>query len=152
MPSSLSGVPTYESLGVRPLINCKGTYTIISGSLMLPEAREAMVAAAPSRLRLPQDQPLRVYAEVYGLAAEAGRVRYEAEYRFEPADSAGPASQRRRTSVRFQREQAAGDLTIESLVIDPGRLQRGRYRLTLRVNDTVADVRAASGSLVLELW
>ena len=23
--------PTYESLGVRPLINCQGTYTIISG-------------------------------------------------------------------------------------------------------------------------
>ena len=30
--------PTYESIGVRPLINCKGTFTIISGSLMLPEA------------------------------------------------------------------------------------------------------------------
>lgn len=39
-------IPTYESLGVRPLINCKGTYTIISGSLMLPEVREAMMLAA----------------------------------------------------------------------------------------------------------
>ena len=36
------GGVTYESLGLRPLINCKGTYTIISGSLMLPEAREAI--------------------------------------------------------------------------------------------------------------
>lgn len=37
---------TYESIGVRPLINCKGTYTIISGSLMLPEARAAMYEAS----------------------------------------------------------------------------------------------------------
>lgn len=133
-----------------------GDSLAVSGLLVTgrdaPAQREAMVAAAPSHLRLPQNQPLRVYAEVYGLAAKAGRVRYEAEYRFEPADSAGPASQRRRASVRFRRELAAGDLTIESLLINPGRLQRGRYRLTLRVNDTVADVRAASGSLVLELW
>ena len=35
--------PTYESIGVRPLINCRGTYTIISGSVILPEVREAMV-------------------------------------------------------------------------------------------------------------
>jgi len=38
--------PTYESIGVRPLINCMGTFTIISGSLILPEVREAMAAAS----------------------------------------------------------------------------------------------------------
>ncbi|RPI26111.1 MAG: aminotransferase class V-fold PLP-dependent enzyme [Acidobacteria bacterium] len=32
----------YESLGVRPLINCKGTFTIITGSLTLPEVKKAM--------------------------------------------------------------------------------------------------------------
>ena len=26
----------YDSIGVRPVINCKGTFTIISGSLSLP--------------------------------------------------------------------------------------------------------------------
>jgi uncharacterized pyridoxal phosphate-dependent enzyme len=36
----------YRSIGVRPLINARGTYTIISGSLMLPEVRAAMDAAA----------------------------------------------------------------------------------------------------------
>jgi len=46
MSTSHSVIPTYESLGVRPLINCKGTYTIISGSLILPEVREAMIAAS----------------------------------------------------------------------------------------------------------
>ncbi|MCE2397280.1 hypothetical protein J4G02_22490 [Candidatus Poribacteria bacterium] len=38
--------PTYESIGVRPLINCRGTFTIISGSIILPEVREAMVRAS----------------------------------------------------------------------------------------------------------
>ena len=38
--------PTYESIGVRPLINCRGTYTVISGSLSLPEVKAAMKAAS----------------------------------------------------------------------------------------------------------
>src|SRR5438034_8340914 len=36
----------YKSIGVRPLINARGTFTIISGSLMLPEVRAAMDAAS----------------------------------------------------------------------------------------------------------
>ncbi len=32
----------YEAVGVRPLINCKGTFTIITGSLTLPEVKKAM--------------------------------------------------------------------------------------------------------------
>lgn len=37
--------PTFESLGVRPLINCYGTYTIISGSRALKQVTEAMIEA-----------------------------------------------------------------------------------------------------------
>ena len=44
--------PTYESIGVRPLINCMGTYTIISGSLMLPEVRRAMREASKAYVHL----------------------------------------------------------------------------------------------------
>ncbi len=36
----------YQSIGVRPLINCKGTYTIISGSQSLPEVKRAMEEAS----------------------------------------------------------------------------------------------------------
>ena len=36
----------YQSIGLRPLINGRGTFTIIGGSLMLPEVRAAMDAAA----------------------------------------------------------------------------------------------------------
>jgi seryl-tRNA(Sec) selenium transferase len=48
--SPVSSVPTgpnlYEAIGVRPLINAKGTYTIISGSLSLPEVKQAMEEAS----------------------------------------------------------------------------------------------------------
>ena len=40
------GSNLYESIGVRPLINCRGTYTIISGSLTLPEVKRAMDEAS----------------------------------------------------------------------------------------------------------
>ncbi len=45
--ASLSiGDNLYESIGVRPLINCKGTFTIVSGSLSLPEVKRAMDEAS----------------------------------------------------------------------------------------------------------
>lgn len=44
--------PTYEDIGVRPLINCHGTYTIISGSLILPQVRQAMVEASKRYVNL----------------------------------------------------------------------------------------------------
>jgi len=44
--------PTYESIGVRPLINCMGTYTIVSGSLILPEVRQAMIEASQRYVHL----------------------------------------------------------------------------------------------------
>ena len=36
----------YRRLGVRPLINCRGTWTYLSGSLELPEVRAAQLLAA----------------------------------------------------------------------------------------------------------
>lgn len=39
-------VPTFASLGLRPLINCMGTYTRISGSRALPQVLAAMAAAS----------------------------------------------------------------------------------------------------------
>ena len=39
-------ISTFESLGVRPMINCRGTYTTISASLLLPEVRQAMLDAS----------------------------------------------------------------------------------------------------------
>ena len=42
----------YKSIGIRPLINGRGTFTIISGSLMLPEVRAAMDAASRQYVHL----------------------------------------------------------------------------------------------------
>ena len=38
-PGARPVIPTYESMGVRTLINCQGAYTIISGSLALNEVQ-----------------------------------------------------------------------------------------------------------------
>src|ERR1700723_3807821 len=43
--SGPTGPNLYEAIGVRPLVNAKGTYTIISGSLALPEVKQAMEEA-----------------------------------------------------------------------------------------------------------
>lgn len=43
-PASAANV--YERIGVRPLINARGTWTYLSGSLILPEVRQAMQAAS----------------------------------------------------------------------------------------------------------
>jgi D-glucosaminate-6-phosphate ammonia-lyase len=42
------GADMYRSIGVRPLINAKGTFTIITGSTTLPEVKKAMDVASRS--------------------------------------------------------------------------------------------------------
>ena len=40
------GPDIYQSIGVRPIINCRGTLTVFGGSLELPEVRAAKDANA----------------------------------------------------------------------------------------------------------
>jgi L-seryl-tRNA(Ser) seleniumtransferase len=47
-----AGPDVYQSIGVRPLINARGTFTIISGSRMLPDVRAAIDAAAQHHVHL----------------------------------------------------------------------------------------------------
>ena len=42
------GANMYKSIGVRPLINARGTFTIITGSQTLPEVKRAMEQASRS--------------------------------------------------------------------------------------------------------
>ena len=53
LPSLVSAAPVdksaknlYEAIGVRPIINARGTFTIISGSQSLPEVKTAMLEAS----------------------------------------------------------------------------------------------------------
>ncbi|HEY1008680.1 MAG TPA: PLP-dependent transferase [Daejeonella sp.] len=40
-----AGPQVYQSIGVEPVINCRGTFTIIGASTLMPEAKEAMQSA-----------------------------------------------------------------------------------------------------------
>jgi tetratricopeptide (TPR) repeat protein len=140
-------LPRYgsDSLAVSSLL-------IASGDV--GPSRPALEAAAPAALRLPAERPLRVYAEVYGLATTAGVVRYDAAYRFERAGG-GLLGLRRRghvISFAFSRERPGAGAAVETLVIDPGRLPRGHYRLTLEARDAVNGTRAASAALEFDLF
>ena len=46
------GANMYRSIGVRPVINARGTYTIISGSLTLPEVKKAMEQASHNYVQM----------------------------------------------------------------------------------------------------
>jgi len=51
-PGLKLGPNIYESVGIRPIINCRGTFTIVGGSLELPEVRAAKEAAAGHYVQL----------------------------------------------------------------------------------------------------
>ncbi|NKB69416.1 MAG: selenocysteine synthase [Candidatus Latescibacteria bacterium] len=46
MTADTSAPNIYQSIGVEPIINCRGTFTIIGGSVELPQVVEAMEAAS----------------------------------------------------------------------------------------------------------
>src|SRR5579871_1604714 len=62
------GADIYKSIGVRPLINCRGTLTVISGSLELPEVRAAVDAGGQHHVVLDElmDAVARRIAEITG--------------------------------------------------------------------------------------
>ena len=64
----------YQSIGVRPVINCKGTFTVMSGSLMLPECSQAMQQASQNFVQMDELMAAvgKRLAEITG--AEAGMV------------------------------------------------------------------------------
>jgi uncharacterized pyridoxal phosphate-dependent enzyme len=45
-PKTEGGPNPYEAIGVKPIVNCRGTFTIISGSESLPEVKVAMERAS----------------------------------------------------------------------------------------------------------
>jgi len=135
---------TEDSLAVSSLLVAGGD---------VPPVRAQIEAAAPRALRLPAGRAVRVYAEIYGLSRDSGSTRYDAVYRFERVRTGFLRflSPTRVTAVSFRRAQVASDPAIETLVVDPGRLPRGHYRLTLEVHDAVRRASAASATLEFDL-
>src|SRR5206468_7910080 len=68
------GPQIYQSIGVEPVINCRGTFTIIGGSVERPEVRAAMDAASRYFVQIDElaDAVGRRFAELTG--AEWGLV------------------------------------------------------------------------------
>src|SRR5260370_16190823 len=68
------GPAIYQSIGVEPVINCRGTFTIIGASIELPHVRAAMDAASKYYVQLDElaDAVGRRLAELTG--AEWGMV------------------------------------------------------------------------------
>jgi D-glucosaminate-6-phosphate ammonia-lyase len=50
--SLVPGPQIYQSIGVEPVINCRGTFTIIGASVELPEVRQAMESACQYYVQL----------------------------------------------------------------------------------------------------
>src|SRR6478609_6784776 len=69
-----AGSQIYQSIGVEPVINCRGTFTIIGGSVERPEVRAAMDAASRYFVQIDElaDAVGRRFAELTG--AEWGMV------------------------------------------------------------------------------
>lgn len=112
--------------------------------------REAALAATPADLVFPAGGPLAAYAEIYGLGAAAhGVSRYVARYTFAPLPSflARLLGAGHPVVFEFTREAPAQRVTIERLVLEPGRVPAGRYRVTLGVVDVVRDVMSESVAL-----
>ena len=112
--------------------------------------RESMLWDMPADLTFPAGEPLAAYAEVYGLhPGTDGRVRYEVEYAFEPV--AGFLERLfgadRPVVLRFTRDGPATAVVRERVVIDPGLVTPGRYRVMLAVTDLVRNVKSASAAL-----
>src|SRR5260221_275167 len=62
------GKNIYQSIGVRPVVNCKGTFTIISGSQTLPDVKPAMDEASRPYRNL--DEPMKGVPLMVDAAAE----------------------------------------------------------------------------------
>ncbi|MBI1966563.1 MAG: tetratricopeptide repeat protein [Gemmatimonadetes bacterium] len=115
--------------------------------------RETTLDRMSADLAFPAGRPLAAYAEVYGLVADAqGRARYDVRYTFEPVRGLlgslfGPDA----ILFEFEREVEARHVVPEQLVIEPGRIPPGRYRVSLAVTDLRRNVKSESVALEITI-
>ena len=126
----------------------------LSSLLLTPEDsvtdRETMLSGMPANLHYARVNAVAAYTEVYGLARDrSGTSEYTARYTFAPERGlAARLFGRDRTVVfEFNRTVQAAPVTPERLVIEPGRLPPGRYRVTLVVTDLLRNVKSETVAL-----
>jgi tetratricopeptide (TPR) repeat protein len=112
--------------------------------------REPTLSAMPADLVFASGRPLAAYTEVYGLTRGADdRARYHARYTFTPITGVWRRLVGGASSVvfEFDRDVEWRGPTPERLVIAPGRLPTGRYRVTLSVTDVPSNVKSQTVAL-----
>jgi len=116
--------------------------------------RAATLARVPPGLVFAAGAPLAAYTEIYGLAADgAGRAHYTVRYTFERVQSAvgrmfGVAHP---VVFEFTRDVAARETVPEQVVLAPGRVPAGHYRVTVAVTDLSRLVKSQSVALDVTL-
>ncbi|MGH7519962.1 MAG: hypothetical protein ACREMI_01655 [Gemmatimonadales bacterium] len=129
----------------------------LSSLVVAPSAvlldREAALHGMPVDLVYAAGTPLATYVEIYGLTAGArGRSRYHLRYAFEPVRSLlGKLFTNARAVVLEFGREIESSTSFERLIIEPGRLPAGRYRVTLSVTDLTRNVKSESVALEIEI-
>jgi GWxTD domain-containing protein len=94
--------------------------------------RLTMARAMPAdRLLRLDGHPLTLYAELYDLPTRDGWAAYEVEYAFEPVGRGA------RVTFAFVRVVPGATTVAERLVVQPGHIEPGIYRVTLTARDRV---------------
>lgn len=132
---------SWATLGVSSLLLAPGDSLV---------GRETALAGMPAELAYPAGRALATYAELYGLSRDSdGLARYRVRYSFAPLRSLVTRLTGGVTPVvfEFDRESEWRGSTPERLVIEPGQLPPGRYRVTLAVTDLPTNVKSQTVAL-----
>lgn len=139
-------VPFFSTvdLGLSSLVLAPGTVLL---------DREAALRGMPIDLTYPAGRPLASYVEIYGLTPDrAGRSHYHVSYAFAPVRSLVGSLVRSARAVMFEFDRETESSTaFERLIIEPGRLAAGRYRVTMSVTDRTRNVKSESVALEIEI-
>lgn len=123
--------------------------TLALSSLVLGDAdslgdRDATLRAMPADLTFMSGAQLAAYAEIYALSTDSnGLAHYRVRYAFMPLR--GPLARLFAATtplvLEFDRAAPGASTVVEQIVIAPGRLPRGRHRVTLSVTDLLRNVK-----------
>jgi GWxTD domain-containing protein len=98
--------------------------------------RMAMARAMPPDLAIRREgRPLAIYFELYDLPDRDGVADYRLEYAFQPVEGGS------RVSFAFVRTAPAAPTIVERLLVQPGQVPPGTYRISVTVHDRVLGLR-----------
>ncbi len=92
--------------------------------------RSTLARMMPARLVFSKDSTFTLYVEIYNLTADNdGNGHYSIDYVFMPEDNSSPVT------FSFEKTTPLEGVVPDRLVVQPGRLRPGVYRVIFRVRD-----------------